>query len=333
MQRDQLLERRVVRHRVQRRDRPVDGEVDGEEPLLDHRQHQGGGAELEVRRDLGQVGVADDDVQPAVLLGVRVRLVPGVDDRPLQRGLEADLDLEEVGALADLEAVLAPVLPDADPAGPADHLAGDEERRQVPDDVGERRLAAHQVVLVGAVRRALVVGVVLVEQQLRRPRHLPGPDRGVEHDQLAGLVPDHRVQRRGHLGGGVLRVRVVDVEAGAVGEDHVGQPEVLVGQLRRVGDLPGQVEAAGVAQRVLLLEVPAGPPGPHGGRGVGVDDLRRGQHRVGQRLPDHGDAVLDLGTHHPPHAHATRVRGRARRVGPRTAQAGASACSARRARS
>ena len=57
-----------------------------------------------------QVGVADDDVQPAVLLRVGVRLVAGVDDRALQRRLEPDLVLEEVGALADLEAVAAAVL-------------------------------------------------------------------------------------------------------------------------------------------------------------------------------------------------------------------------------
>ena len=92
-------------------------------PVLDHREHQRGRADLEVGRDLGQVGVADDHVQAAVLLRVGVRLVAGVDDRPLERGLEADLDLEEVGALADLEAVLAAVLADADPAGAADDLA------------------------------------------------------------------------------------------------------------------------------------------------------------------------------------------------------------------
>ena len=88
--------RRVVRDRAQRRDRSLDAEVDGDELLLDHRQHQRGRADLEVRRDLGQVGVADDDVQAAVLLRVGVRLVAGVDDRALERGLEADLDLEEV---------------------------------------------------------------------------------------------------------------------------------------------------------------------------------------------------------------------------------------------
>ena len=52
---------------------------------------------------LGQVGVAHDDVQPPVLLGVAVGLVAGVDDGPLERGLEPDLLLEEVGPLGELE--------------------------------------------------------------------------------------------------------------------------------------------------------------------------------------------------------------------------------------
>ena len=57
--------------------------------------------------DLRQVGVADDDVQPAVLLRVGVRLVARVDDRALQRGLEPDLLLEEVGPLGELEGDVA----------------------------------------------------------------------------------------------------------------------------------------------------------------------------------------------------------------------------------
>jgi hypothetical protein len=55
-------------------------------------------------------------VQPPVLLRAGVRLVPGIDDRALERGLQADLDLEEVGALADLEAGAAAVGADTDPA-------------------------------------------------------------------------------------------------------------------------------------------------------------------------------------------------------------------------
>ena len=50
-----------------------------------------------------EVGVADDDVEPAVPLGVGVGLVPGVDDGALQRGLEPDLLLEELGPLGELE--------------------------------------------------------------------------------------------------------------------------------------------------------------------------------------------------------------------------------------
>ena len=88
----------------------------GQPAVLDHREDQRGRADLEVGRDLRQVGVADDHVQPAVLVRVGVRLVAGVDDRALERGLEADLDLEVVGALAQLEALAAAVL--AEPRRP-----------------------------------------------------------------------------------------------------------------------------------------------------------------------------------------------------------------------
>src|SRR6185437_1232550 len=44
-----------------------------------------------------------------------------------------------------------------------------------------------------------------------------------------------------------------------------------------------------------------------GGRLVGVDDLRRGHHRVGTGLARHGDAVLGLGAHDPQDAHAVSL--------------------------
>ena len=44
------------------------------------------------------------DVQPPVLLGVRVRLVAGVDDRTVEGGLQADVVLHVVSTLRDLEA-------------------------------------------------------------------------------------------------------------------------------------------------------------------------------------------------------------------------------------
>ena len=168
---------------------------------------------------------------------------------------------------------------------------------------------AHQVVLVRAVRRALVVGVVLVEVDRGR---CPASGAAIREASSMTCSPalSHRTTSsgRGHLGRGVLRVGVVDVEPRAVGEDHVGQAEVLVGELARVGELAAQVEAARVAQRRLLLEVPAGPARLDRGAGVGVDHLRAGDHRVGVRLALHRDAVLDLGAHHPSYGHGPSLR-------------------------
>ena len=163
-----------------------------------------------------------------------MRLVARVDDRPLQRRLEPNLDLEEVGPLRDLEAVLATVLADANATGTHNDLTRDEEGRQMPHDVGERRLPAHQVVLVTAVRRTLVVGVVLVE--LDQARAWNGRGRMVRssgHHALPRLVPDHRIARVGDFRRGVFGVRVVDVQARAVGEDDVGETDLVVGH--RIG--------------------------------------------------------------------------------------------------
>ncbi len=247
----QMLEGRIVRDRPQRRHGPVHRQVRGEPAVLDHREDQGGRSHLQVGGDLAHVRVADDDVQPAVLLRVGVRLVPGVDDGPLQRGLEPHLDLEEVGPLADLEPRLPAVDADPDPPGPADDLTGDEERGEVADDLPERRRPCHQVVLMASVRDALVVGVVLVEVDRLGAGHRQRPAGGLGHHPLPGLVPQHDVARVGDLGRGELRVRMIDIEPRPAGQDDVGQAEiVLVGRGARIDRrLAGQFEAPGVAQR------------------------------------------------------------------------------------
>ena len=102
-------------------------------------------------RDVALIRVADDHVQPAIEIGHRVWLVPRVDDGPFESRLQADLDLEEVRPLGDLEPGGCRVLADANPARATHHLAGHEERDEVVADVGERRRPGHQVVLVGAI--------------------------------------------------------------------------------------------------------------------------------------------------------------------------------------
>src|SRR6266540_3890068 len=107
---------------------------------------------------------------------------------------------------------------------------------------------------------------------------------------------------------GLVSSGVVDVEPRAVGEDHVGQPGVVLGVEVLRAERRAQVEAAGVPQRRLLLEVPPGAPGPRVRlAAVGVHDLRGEQHLVRPRLARHRDAVLHLGAHHAPYRHDTSV--------------------------
>ena len=264
---------------------------------------------LSSARDVEVVGVADDDVQAPVAVGDGVRLVAGVDDRALEGRLEPDLGLEEVGALGDLVARSPAVDAEPDPAGAADDLARHEERDEAADDVGEGRAPGHEVVLVGAVGLALAVGVVLVEVDRRLAGARGEQSHRLERDGVTGAVPGDGVARQGHLGRAVLGVGVVDVVAGAVGEHDVGERRVLdVGELARVGGLPVELPAAGVAQRVLERVVPARLVGadPLGG-GIHADDLAREEHRVGHRVAGHRDAVLGLEPHDPPHRHGPTI--------------------------
>ena len=248
-QRHRRLQRRIMADRVYSRDRAREFDVGEVDAGLDEVEYQRRGADLEVCSGLGEIGVADDHVESAVALGIGVRLVAGVDDAALERGLESDFDLDVVRALRELVAGFVAGLADADATRAGDDLTRGEEGREAPDDRGEWRVATHQVVLVGAVRRTLSVDVVLVQLQTRRAGHTRDVAGRRLHHPLARLVPDHRIERIGDLGGRVLGMRVVDVETRPVGEDHVrGADLVGVDDGCWSGPAP-QIESAGIAQR------------------------------------------------------------------------------------
>jgi hypothetical protein len=118
----------VMADLANRPDGVIQREVAERNARLDHLQHQRRGAYLEHRRGLTHVGVADDHVQPAVFLGVGVRLVSRVDDRPAAGGSRRDALPDVLGALAQAERRSFGSLQDL--AGTADQLAGDQERQQ-----------------------------------------------------------------------------------------------------------------------------------------------------------------------------------------------------------
>ena len=126
----------------------------------------GGGAELEQVGDVAVVRVADDDVQPG-----RGRATACGSSRVLTIGRFRVVSSPTSTSKKSLRWLIwNPAVRESCPipTRPEPHitLARHEERDEVADDA-ERRLPAHQVVLVGAVGGTLAVGVVLVQVHAR----------------------------------------------------------------------------------------------------------------------------------------------------------------------
>ena len=92
------------------------------------------------------------------------------------------------------------LLTDPQAPGAGEDLAGNEKGRQMTDDIGKRGGPAHQVVLVTAVGRALVVGVVLIQQDPLATRRSGRSIGGPIHDIHTGPVPQNGVAGVRHLG-------------------------------------------------------------------------------------------------------------------------------------
>ena len=226
--------------------------------------------------------------------------VAGVDDRSLERGLEANLLLEEIGPLTELEWRYVAAVGDllADLPGSGVDLTGHQVRSQLVDDPGERDGPVEEVVLVTAVGVALAVGVVLVDDDLvARRQETVGGFHGAPQDQLPGTVVDDNLERVRALGSRVLRMSVVDVVAGTVGEHGVDEVGL---------DIRGHRALAGIATSVttrrLVLEVPPDPA-------VELSDVRVDQERRRGRRADaargvHLHPVLGLDPADLGHRHA-----------------------------
>ncbi len=163
---DLALTGHVVADLADRPDRVLHREVAHHHALLDHPQHEVAAGHLEHGGGLAHVGVADDDVQAAEPLGVRVGLVAGVDDGAGAGGGAADALPDVLGALADGVRRTARGLRHL--AGPDHDLAGDQERDEHVGEPVELAGAADQVVLVAAVGVAGGVGVVLEQVDVAR---------------------------------------------------------------------------------------------------------------------------------------------------------------------
>jgi len=164
-------------------------------------------------------------VQAAVLLGVRVRFVAGVDDRTRASGSRRDALPDVFRALREAERRGLRSLQYL--SGAADQLARDEERQQDIRNAGELTGARDEKVLVAAVRVSGRVGVVLEKIDVATNTLLGESRLGVDQQffehTLTGTVVIDQLDEAVALGRRVLRVRThIQVQAGSVTEEDVG---------------------------------------------------------------------------------------------------------------
>src|SRR5699024_5010905 len=81
-----------------------------------HRSH----TEFKQVRSLRHIGIADDNVQTAPLLGISVRLVAGINDAAVEGRLQRDLLLHIISALRNLKSWFGTVLFQAHPTSARD---------------------------------------------------------------------------------------------------------------------------------------------------------------------------------------------------------------------
>ena len=221
---DRASARGVVADLTDRPDRIVEREVAERDTGLDHLQDERCRPDFEERRHLRHVGVADDDVQSSVLLGIGVRFVAGVDDGAGagRRGRHTLPDV--LRALGEAER--RRLRRGENLSGAADQLSCDQERQQ---DVGDPRELArpdHEIVLVTPVGVARRVGVVLEQVDVAADalvgEALFGVDEKVLEHQLSRAIVVDELDETVALGSRVLRMRpYVEVEPRSVLEEHI----------------------------------------------------------------------------------------------------------------
>src|SRR6185312_13885231 len=168
-----------------------------------------------------------NDVQTSIALGIGVRLVAGIDDRPAPGSRRRHAFPDVLRALAD--AVLRPPGRVQHLAGAAYELPRDEERHQHISDLGEVADPGDAVVLVAAIGVAVAIGVVLEQVDVagnalaRQP--VLGVDDQVLQDALPGPVVIDELDEIVTFGCRVLRMRAhIEVDPGSVAEKDVTAP-------------------------------------------------------------------------------------------------------------
>ena len=163
-------------------------------------------------------------MQAAVFVG-RVRFVARIDDGAVECGLQSDARVDVVGALAELISRLFVPLPYSHAARSRPNLTRDKMRGHQGGHVVERHGAAHHVVFVRAPTGAFTVHIIAMQHDMPACDAAGGLCGG-EHETVARIIECHGLERIVSFRRGILGVRVVHIDAPAIGGYDVGDVEL-----------------------------------------------------------------------------------------------------------
>ena len=207
---DRILERHVPQHTRR---------------VFDHPKQHRHGADFQVGRVLTHVRVTDDYVQSTKVLGICVRLIASIDNRPTLRGGRRHAFPNVFGPLTDREHRTPGCLQHL--ASASVNLAADQEWDEYLGVMRKVVVAPGEVVLVAAITVAGRVSVVL--EQVDRatdsfvPQSLLGRVEQLFENALTRLVMDNNFANVVALRSCILRMRTdVEIQPGAVHQENVG---------------------------------------------------------------------------------------------------------------
>ena len=125
--------------------------------------------------------------------------------------------------MPDLEAGFPTIDPQAHPAGAGVYLAGHEVDGHQRNHPAEGDGSVHQVVLMGPPAGPLPIHVVFIEPHTMRGPLPTGASCRSGHEKVSGPVIGKGLEGIGGLRRGVLGMGMINVDATAIGGQHIHQ--------------------------------------------------------------------------------------------------------------
>ncbi len=219
-----LAAREITRDVFDGSNRVAQREIRRNEIVLDHLQDNRRGTDFEIRGVFRHIGIAHDDMQPAILFLDCMGLIARIDNAALIGRGARDFLTNVLRPLRNVKH--RPPARAKHLAGPGEDLARHQKRDELLRHVIKIRGALGQVIFVTAVGIADEIRIVFENRQIAVKPLLAhfalGILEQVFQDSFARLVIDRDIERTGALRGGIFRMATgIEIKPGAIFQENV----------------------------------------------------------------------------------------------------------------